>query len=123
MLENRAAAGLSAVDARWVLAVRVTQSLEGGKAGVLSPEKRQRLIAFATGMGLRAFDANLIIAIVQDAARTGTGPLSPEVEGRLRMVAEANTTAKPASPWLMIAMSGVAGALIASVIIGWILNS
>lgn len=122
MVENRAAAELSATDARWILAVRVTQSLEGGRAGVLSPEKRRRLIAFATGMGLRPFDANLIIAIVQDSARTGTGPLSLEVENRLRIVSSASTARKPASPWLLIAMSAVAGALIASVIIGWILN-
>ena len=122
MVENHAAAGLCATDARWVLAVRATQSLEGGRAGVLSPEKRRRLIAFATGMGLRPFDANLIIAIVQDAARTGAGPLSLEVESRLRILPEANTVRKPASPWMLIALSSVAGALIASVIIGWILS-
>src|SRR6185295_11957443 len=73
--ENFAAASLDATDARWVLAVRASQSLEGGAAAILAPERRRRLISFALGMGLRAFDANLVIAIVQDAARCGLPPL------------------------------------------------
>jgi hypothetical protein len=38
---------------------------------VLTHPRRRDLIAAAVGAGLREFDANLIIAVVQDAARRG----------------------------------------------------
>jgi len=69
--ENACAAMLPPEDARWLFAVRVSGSLEGGKAALLTPTKRRDLIAAAVSTGLREFDANLIIAIVQDAARRG----------------------------------------------------
>lgn len=76
---NRAAAALGADDARAIFSARVAGALEGGRAAVLRPEHRRRLVGAAAGMGLRPFDANLIIAIVQDAARRGeaaqTSPL------------------------------------------------
>ena len=59
--------------------------------GLLRPENRRRVLETAKLLGLRAFDANLIIAIVQDAARTGDDPLGGEVQSRLQMVAPANT--------------------------------
>jgi hypothetical protein len=59
------------VDARWVLALKVRHSLEGGKAALLTPAKRRDLVAAAVAAGLREFDANLVIAVVQDAARRG----------------------------------------------------
>jgi len=58
-------------DPRWVLAVRTADQLEGA---ILRPEKRERLIRLARTMGLTPFDANLIIAIVQDQARRGYQP-------------------------------------------------
>jgi hypothetical protein len=72
-------------DARWVLALRVAQHLDGGTAAILTFEKRARLLAIARRLGLRPFDAGLVIAIVQDAARTGR-PLGPGVVERLWMV-------------------------------------
>lgn len=84
--ENHNAAGLSAVDARWVLAVQVARNLEGGKSASLPPERRSRLVATAVDMGLRPFDANLVIAIVQDGVRTGEGALTRTVESRLTLV-------------------------------------
>lgn len=83
--ENRAASELSARDARWALAVAAANSVEGGVAGVISPEKRRRLVSMGARLGLRPFDANLVIAIVQDGARTGS-PLSSGVEERLSLV-------------------------------------
>ena len=53
-------------DPRWVMAVRVAEQLEGT---LLSPEQRQKLIRLGHTLGLTSFDANLIIAIVQDAAQ------------------------------------------------------
>ncbi len=71
--ENRAAAAnprLDPTDPRWVLAVRAYSQLQGSS---LTPTRRQQLIKTAGGMGVRQFDANLIIAIVQDHARRGKG--------------------------------------------------
>lgn len=58
-------------DPRWVLAVRVAESLQGD---VLVPEKREVLLKLGRMMGLSPFDANLVIAIVQDQARRGYAP-------------------------------------------------
>lgn len=59
---------MPATDPRWVFAVRVRESLEGA---ALPPQRRQALDRLADRLGLRPFDANLIIAIVQDHARRG----------------------------------------------------
>lgn len=58
-------------DPRWVLALRTAESLQGT---ILGPEKRERLVKVGKMMGLTAFDANLVIAIVQDQARRGYAP-------------------------------------------------
>ena len=55
-------------DPRWVLAARVADKLEGT---LLRPEHRERLIRLGRMLGLTPFDANLVIAIVQDQARRG----------------------------------------------------
>lgn len=84
--ENVAAAKLKGTDARWVFAVLVSKSLDGGRAAILPPEKRERLVASAVSMGLRPFDANLVIAIVQDCTRCGHDRLCEETESRLSLV-------------------------------------
>lgn len=101
--ENHAAANLSAVDARWVLAVQVARTLEGGKAAALPPERRSRLVATAVDMGLRPFDANLVIAIVQDGVRNGEGGLTREVEGRLTLVPAPRTDSAVPGPLALAA--------------------
>ncbi|HHN78372.1 MAG TPA: hypothetical protein ENK11_06855 [Phycisphaerales bacterium] len=62
---------MSRNDPRWVFAARVASQLEGGQAAVLRPERRERLVKTARLLGLRPFDAALVIALVQDAARRG----------------------------------------------------
>lgn len=84
--ENSLAAGLSALDPRWIFAVQVERAVQGGRAGLVGPEARRRLLATAEKLELRPFDANLIIAIVQDAARSRQDPLGRDVEQRLRLV-------------------------------------
>jgi len=81
--DGQAIAGTS--DARWVLAVRVAEQLQDT---VLSPHKRDRLVRMGKMFGLTAFDANLIIAIVQDQARRGYAPAYCPTAGepQLRMV-------------------------------------
>lgn len=84
--ENRRSVTLSALDSRWVLAVQVKRSLEGGRAAVLPPESRERLIGLGARLGLRPFDTSLVIAVVQDGAREGDDPLAPDVIARLELV-------------------------------------
>lgn len=55
-------------DARWQLAAETQRALQGA---VLAYEDRKRLLALAAKLGIRAFDANLIVALVQDRARRG----------------------------------------------------
>lgn len=62
---------LQATDPRWVLAIRVGESLEGT---LLPAEKRERLSRLGQILGLTPFDTSLIIAIVQDQARRGHDP-------------------------------------------------
>ncbi|MEM6334798.1 MAG: hypothetical protein AAF823_15800 [Planctomycetota bacterium] len=62
---------LAANDPRWVLAIRTAHELD---QTTLVPEKRQKLVRLGRSLGLNPFDANLIIAIVQDQARRGTLP-------------------------------------------------
>lgn len=69
--ENACAAMVPPEDVRWIFALRVSNALDGGRAAILTPLKRRELVAAAVGEGMRAFDANLVIAIVQDAARRG----------------------------------------------------
>lgn len=84
--ENHASSMLDAEDARGIVAARVAEALEGGRAGVLRPERRRKIVTLATRLGLRPFDANLIIAIVQDGARRGAPPHDPDTHGRLRLI-------------------------------------
>ncbi len=109
--ENQAAAGLSALDPRWIFAVQVAKCLDGGRAAILRPEVRQKLVASATRLGLRPFDANLVIAVVQDGARTGDGPLSHETEGRLRLVRPVQSRAIFSESTLNLIVSGTTAAV------------
>lgn len=59
---------LEATDPRWVMAVRVRESLQGA---CLTAGARRRVIHLGRALGLTDFDCNVIIAIVQDAARRG----------------------------------------------------
>lgn len=63
-------------DARWQLATETQRALQGA---VLAFEDRRRLLAMANRLGIRAFDANLILALVQDRARRGE-PLEAAAE-------------------------------------------
>lgn len=84
--ENRRAAAISAVDARYALALRVADTLEGGTLAMLRPERRRQLVTQARRTGLRDFDTNLVIAIVQDAARHGEPMNAAAVTRRLSLV-------------------------------------
>lgn len=55
-------------DPRWLVATETAAQLEGS---LLTFERRRKVLAFAHRVGVRPFDANLIIAAVQDRARRG----------------------------------------------------
>ena len=76
---------VEALDPRWVFAVRVSEQLQGA---VLSADRRERLIRLGKVLGLTAFDASLVIAVVQDQARRGHAPESCPAAGeaQLRMI-------------------------------------
>lgn len=84
--ERNAVASLEPGDARWVFAVRVAAAIEGERAAVITPGKRDRLMKLAKMLGLRDFDATLIIAIVQDSVRCGVEPLGNVTAERVAMV-------------------------------------
>lgn len=67
-VESAYDATLDPNDPRWLVAVETAQSLEGS---LLTFERRRRILALAQRVGVRPFDANLIIAAVQDRARRG----------------------------------------------------
>lgn len=68
--ENASAARHSD-GARLAFARLVEESIEGGRAAIIRPETRRDLAAAAEAHGLRPFEAQLTIAMVQDAARHG----------------------------------------------------
>lgn len=117
--ENRAAAEMSALDARWIFAVQVAKEIQLSGApgvGVLAPERRRNLVKLATRMGLRQFDANLVIAIVQDGCRTGgggEGALSRDVSDRLTLVRAGDHAGEGALGWRELALWLLASACMA----------
>lgn len=124
--ENRSAAGLSATDARWVVATRAAEALEGGRLGILRPERRRHIAALATRLGLRPFDANLIMAIVQDSARSGAagGALGVETADRLRLVREAEAAEEKEShrAWRLLLLAALLGVVLASIAVQWVVG-
>ena len=117
--ENVSAASLPALDPRWVMAVQVMREMQGGRAAVVTPEARQRLMVVGRRLGLRPFDSSLVIAIVQDGARRGEDPLGTEANSRLRLVggepelADAKVGLNWAQVAVLVIAAGVFGAAVA----------
>ena len=98
--ENWAAAQLSVNDPRWVLALRTVAELNGP---ILTSEGRHRVLRNAQSLGIRSFDANLIMALVQDRARRGES--IDQACGALKLIAIPAAQRKPRLPW--VALVGV----------------
>jgi hypothetical protein len=118
--ENRAAADdatLDPRDPRWVVAARAHAQLDGS---AMTPEARRRVMRTASALGVRPFDANVIIAIVQDHARRGE-PLGDAVT-TLRMLQRppaGRETMSMTLRWLAaIATAGAATALLVRWLVG-----
>lgn len=114
--ENLEAAGLRVEDVRTAFAADVSRALDGGRAAILAPERRRRLVGAAVARGLRAFDANLVIAIVQDAAREGDSLGASRVTGRLSLVREGDGERRGWPLVMMGAVGVLAGALLIALI-------
>jgi hypothetical protein len=106
-------------DPRWVLAVRTAEALEGS---LLTPEKRERLVRLGKIMGLSAFDASLVIAIVQDQARRGYAPAYCPTAGepQLRMVPPARMRPWPMRRWLGITTTVAACLALEVAVLAWL---
>ncbi len=121
--ENRRAAALASSgggDVRRIFAVRASQMLEGGRAAIMPPESRRMLVGDARRFGLRAFEANLIIAIVQDGARRGELPGAAET-GRLLDVIPAGSRREDRQLLIQrLVMAVLIGAGVLTVLIRWI---
>lgn len=70
-MENHLARDLAQTSPYEQLAKEAIDSIQGGRAAVLPPEVRRRLVAGAVRTGMRPFEAHLVLAAVQDAARHG----------------------------------------------------
>ncbi|MSR40458.1 MAG: hypothetical protein EXS10_00935 [Phycisphaerales bacterium] len=66
--ETKSHAVLGSTDPRWIFAKETARVLAGA---VLPHDRREGLMLLAQRLGLRPFDANLIVAVVQDRARRG----------------------------------------------------
>jgi hypothetical protein len=121
--ENRAASSLPVGDATRLFAMQVSESLEGGKSAILTPSNRHRLLRLGQRLGVRDFDANLVIAIVQDGARRGESIQTDLTRDRLRLVSATGAKREHAS---MVRMIVVAGAIAIGAVIGlvaWITSA
>ncbi len=118
MRANRAAAQnpeLDPTDPRWVLAARAHSQLEGS---MLTPDRRLRVMRTAQVLGVRPFDASLIIAIVQDRARRGE-PLHDAI-ATLQLVRKPATRRPARIGWRWLA-AFVTAAVVNATLLWWLL--
>jgi hypothetical protein len=109
--ENRRAAGgpdLDPTDPRWVVAVRAYSKLQGS---MLTPQKRDQVLDTAKKLGVRPFDANLIIAVVQDQARRGQGLAAAADTIRIVPRPRRRGGSVDAARWALALISAILGTL------------
>jgi hypothetical protein len=120
MLRAREATRLNAIDPadpRWMLASATRDALQGS---VLTYENRRKVMLLAQRVGIRAFDANLIVAIVQDRARRGE-PIESAVDaiGVVPAPDAPARTRRSFTGWTWAAAILVA-LLVDAILIGWL---
>jgi hypothetical protein len=113
------AAAMDPTDPRWVLAAQTRMRLQGA---AISPEHRDQLLSNGRKLGLRAFESNLIIAIVQDQARRTDQPLDvlKHVPPVLSLVSHNPQPVRSPSTWKLWAAAIAAACIAASVLMRWI---
>lgn len=124
--ENAQAAALTTrdTDIRQILALRVEEALEGGRAALLPAPRRRELVRAGERLGLRPFESNLIIAIVQDSARRGKSVVSQETRQALGVIPAPPSVEERRSElwmWLRIALATAALAgLLFTAMVEWV---
>ncbi len=126
--ENRRAATMaheaSEVDIRHILALRTEESLEGGRAALLTAPRRRELVKAGERMGLRPFESNLIIAIVQDGARRGKSLASRETRAALGVIPVPESREERRSEawmWIRVALATAAlSGLLFTMLVEWV---
>lgn len=120
MKENRIAAhaGLDPKDPRWVLAMQTQARLQGA---TLTPERREQLIRNGAKLGLRPFESNLVIAIVQDRARIGA-PIdhSGPILSLVRQPGAVSAAPRNAATWPRWFAAIAFGLALAGLLIRWL---
>ncbi len=119
--ENRAAAGnpsLDPTDPRWVLAARTHSQLQGS---TLTPERRARVLRTARQLGVRPFEANVIIAIVQDHARRGS-PLAKAAD-TLTLLRDPRPRPTPRETWARWLAAAVTAFAANALLIWWLISA
>ena len=118
---NRAASRnteLDPTDPRWVLAARTHTQLQGS---TLTPERRDRLLTTARQLGVRPFEANVIIAIVQDHARRGES-LSTAAD-TLKMLRDPRAERKSHPAWPRWVAAGITAFAANALLIWWLISA
>lgn len=106
---------------------RIALSIEGGRNGLVRPEVRRRLVHTADTLGIRAFDANLLIAVAQDRCRRGEDPVGIDVLATASVLEHPSATRarlraqRAAMIRTALASAAVAG-LIVTLLIEWLLR-
>ncbi len=116
---NIRAAAMSVDDARQIFAASVADRIEGGTAAILRPGDRRALVNAAQGMGMRVFDANLIIALVQESARNGED--TRDSAGLLRLIPAPADRSRSHMAGPILAIFAFAAAILA-LLIAWVLR-
>jgi hypothetical protein len=121
--ENIAAAhasGLDPNDPHWRLAMETSRRLDGA---TLAPERRLQLLGIARRLGVRPFDANVVIAMTQDRARRGEGLDGLDRLIRTAAPSSSDTLQRSTGTRLLVAASAAAmivGGIVGAVLIRWI---
>ncbi|MBL8964686.1 MAG: hypothetical protein KF787_02305 [Phycisphaeraceae bacterium] len=119
---NREASRLEDDDVRWVFAQQVREALEGGRAAILTPDRRRDLVAAGVRQGLRPFDANLVIAIVQDQAREPDEAVNAAIPPGLRMVRAPRPPAGIPSLAVVAAAILILAGLMVATLVAWLMG-
>ena len=119
--ENRAAArnpSLDPTDPRWVLAARTHSQLQGS---TLTPERRARVLRTARQLGVRPFEANVIIAIVQDHARRGA-PLAKAAD-TLTLLRDPHPRPTQRETWARWLAAGLTALAANALLVWWLISA
>ncbi len=107
---------LDPTDPRWAIACATRDALQGA---VLTYENRRKVMLLAQRVGIRAFDANLIVAIVQDRARRGE-PIEAAADA-LSVIPKPSVRPGRAAAAGVWAAAILVAILVDAVLIGWLI--